>query len=308
MNRFVLTLGLGVLLVGGPVAALAQTTDEAFAALKAAEAKKDAALVKKLAAQTHALVAEELQVPQPEGADMLTAWKERLAWARDVDSFSEYALYSVSIPAAPAVAVDLLQTLEKQNPKSKYLDDGGYARYFTALSQAGQAAQIVPVAQRAIANLPNCVDALLVLVDNALTRGDLGTASTLGQRVVAAMSKETKPEGMAQADWDRKRGTALGHGYYAIGMANATGNKYYEVDRNLRAALPFIKGNNALLGPALFQLGVANYQLGRQLLDRQRMMQAADFSDQASRIPGFPNQNDAWRNSQAIRAEAAKMR
>jgi hypothetical protein len=307
MNRFVLILGLGILLAGGPIAALAQTTDEAFAALKAAEAKKDAELVKKLAGQTHALASEELKVPEPEGADMQKAWKERLAWARDVDTFTEYALYSTSLQAEPAVAIDLLETLERQNPKSKYLDDGGYARLFAVLSQTGQTAKIVPIAQKAVASLPDCVDVLLVLLDNALTKGEVGPASTYAQRLIATISREGKPEGMAQADWERKRSVALGHGYYALGMAAAQKNQPFEVDKNLRAALPFIKGNNAMLGPALFQLGVANYQLGRQLLDRQRMLQAADFSDQASRIPG-PQQNDAWRNVQAIRAEAAKMR
>jgi tetratricopeptide (TPR) repeat protein len=307
MKRFALILGLGVLLASGPAASLAQTTDESFAALRAAEAKKDAALVKKLAAQTHALAQEELKVPEPEGADMQKAWKERLAWARDVDSFTEFALYSVSLQAPPAEAIDLLQTLEKQNPKSKYLADGGYSRYFAALQQAGQTSQIVAVAQRAVANMPDCIDALLVLVDNALTKGDIAQASALGQRMVNAMNKETKPEGMAQADWDRKRSLALGHGYYAMGMAAAAGNRYYEVDRNLRAALPFIRGNNTMLGPALFQLGVANYQLGRTLLDRQRMLQAADFSDQAAKIPG-PHQEGAWRNAMSIRQEASRMR
>jgi len=306
MNRFVLPLSLGIFLVGG-AAALAQTTDDSFAALKAAEAKKDAAAVKKLAAQTHALVAEELKVPEPEGADMQAAWKARLAWARDVDTFTEYALYSTSLQAPPAVAIDLLQTLEKQNPKSKYLDEGGYSRYFAALSQSGQASQIVPVASKAIADQPDCVDLLLVLVDNAMAQNATGNASTYSQRLVAAMSKETKPEGVSDADWERKRALALGHGYFAMGMAAAAANRIFDADRNLRAALPFIKGNSAMYGTALFQLGVANYQLARQLLDRQRMIQAADFSDQASKIPG-PHQQDAWRNAQSIRNEALKMR
>ncbi len=306
MNRFVLPLSLGILLVSG-AAALAQTTDDSFAALKAAEAKKDAAAVKKLAAQTHALAAEELQVPEPEGADMQKAWKDRLAWAREVDTFTEYALYSTSLQAPPAVAIDLLQMLEAQNPKSKYLDEGGYGRYFAALSESGQASKIVPIASKAIANLPDCVDLLMVLVDNAMAQNAGGNALTYGQRLVSAMSRDTKPEGMAQADWDRKRALALGRGYYAMGMAQAQANRPFDVDKSLRAALPYIKGNSSMYGTALFQLGVANYQLGRQLLDRQRMMQAADFSDQASRIPG-PHQQDAWRNTQAIRSEVAKMR
>jgi hypothetical protein len=307
MNLSVLSVCLGALLVLGPFVGLSQTLDESFAALKDAEAKKDVELVKKLSAQTHALAAEELAIEEPESAEMKKAWKERLSWARDVSSFSEYALYSLSLTAEPAVAIDLLQTLEKQNPKSRYLDEGGYARYFAALTQSGQTAQVTTVAEKGLANLPGSVDLLLVLADTAMSKQQTGNGLTYSQRLVTAMNKATKPEGVSDADWGRKRSMALGHGYYYIGMIQAQRNAFFEVDRNLRAALPHIQGNNALMGPALFALGVANFQLGSQTNNKKRVMEAADFSERASKIPGS-HAADAWRNTQAMRAQAAKMR
>ncbi len=307
MNLSVLSVCLGALLVLGPTVGYGQTLDESFAALKDAEAKKDVELVKKLSAQTHALAKEELAIEEPESADMKKAWKERLSWARDVDSFSEYALYSLSLSAQPPVAIDLLQTLEKQNPKSRYLDEGGYARYFSILTDTGKASEVVPLAEKALTNLPNSVDLLLVLADSAMSKQQTANGLSYAQRLVAAMQKATKPDGVSEADWARKRSLALGHGYYYIGMINAQRNQFFEVDRNLRAALPHIRGNNALMGPALFALGVANFQLGTQTNNRKRVLEAADFSDQASKIPGAQSQ-DAWRNAQAMRAQAAKMR
>ncbi|HSW50971.1 MAG TPA: hypothetical protein VLH09_12385 [Bryobacteraceae bacterium] len=307
MNLRVLSVCLGALLILGPATGFAQTLDESFAALKDAEAKKDVELVKKLSAQTHALAAEELAIEEPEAADMKKAWKERLSWARDVDAFSEYALYSLSLTAEPNVAIDLLQTLEKQNPKSRYLDEGGYASYFAALTKLGKTSEIAAVAERGLVNLPNSVDLLLVLADTAMAKQQTGPGLTYSQRLVNAMNRATKPEGVSDADWGRKRSLALGHGYYYIGIIQLQRNAFFEVDRNLRAALPHIQGNNAMMGPALFGLGVANYQLGRQTMNRKRVLEAADFSDKASKIPGS-HASDAYRNAQAMRAEAAKMR
>jgi hypothetical protein len=125
--------------------------------------------------------------------------------------------------------------------------------------------------------------------------------------MVAAASKATKPESTQQADWDRKRALALGHGYYYIGMSSAQRNAFLETDRNLRAALPYIKGNDAMYGQALFALGVANFQLGSQTNNKKRVLEAATFSEQSSKL-NWAQSGQAYANAQAMRAQAAKMR
>jgi hypothetical protein len=61
------------------------------------------------------------------------------------------------------------------------------------------------------------------------------------------------------------------------------------------------------MGPALFQLGVANFQLGKIKLSKAQVLEAAKFSDQAAAIPG-PLAQQAWHNAQVMRTEAGKMR
>jgi len=299
-------LTLAAILIAAPAVGVANELDDSFAALQAAEAKKDPALVKKLAVATSELAREEAEMEEPADASLKQTWKERTAWARDVDKRCEYALYAVSLQAEPAVAIDMLTTLETLNPKSEYLDEGGYNRYFAVLQKTGEAAKIPAIAEKALKNLPNSADLLLVLLDGALAKNQTGQALTYGQRLVNAMSKASKPEGMSDADWGSKRSLALGRGYWAVGMVNAASGRYFEVDKALRAALPHIRGNNAMAGPALFQLGLANFQLGVQTNNKKRVLEAATFSEQASKI-AFPQSQDAYRNTQAMRAQAAKM-
>ena len=300
-------IAFAALFIAGPVVMLANELDDSFQALKAADAKKDAAQVKKLAAETAALAKEELAIPAPQSAEEKDAWTKRMAYVHEVDSFTEYALYSAAVAAPPETAVDLITTLEGQNPKSHYLEEGGYARYFQALEQSGGSAQVGAAAEKVLKNLPECEDALMALANAALAKQQNGQAVTYAQRLVAAATKHAKPEVMPPADFERKRATSLGRGYWIIGMVNANGNQLFEADRNLRAALPYIRGNDAMLGPALYALGVTNYQLGSQTNNKNRVLEAANFSEQASKIPG-PTAQQAYSNAQAMRTAAAKMR
>jgi hypothetical protein len=90
-------------------------------------------------------------------------------------------------------------------------------------------------------------------------------------------------------------------------MASAARNDFFGADRNLRAALPFIRGNDAMTAPALFQLGVANYQLGVTTNNKARVLEGAKFSEQAAGIKSSLAQQ-AFNNARAMRDAAAKMR
>jgi hypothetical protein len=66
----------------------------------------------------------------------------------------------------------------------------------------------------------------------------------------------------------------------------ATKKDLATADKELRAALPGIKGMSALEGPALYYLGEADYQLGRQSMDRTMTDQGIKYLIQSSTIPG----------------------
>jgi hypothetical protein len=275
--------------------------------LKDAVAKKDVDTVKKLAVETSAAAKKQLEAQPPSDPGEKENWQKHLEYVRDVQLFCEYSLFATGIQGTPAQTVELIGLLENMNPKSKYLEDA-YARYFVALNSTGQGAKIPAIAEKALASQPDNLDLLLISTDGALSRGQWDRAGTLGRRMITAAQKNTKPpEGVPEAEYEKKRTQAINHGHYAVGMSAAARNQYAEADRELRAALPSLQGNNGLLGPALFQLGVANYNLGKMTLNKGKMLDAVKFSQQSAAIQG-PVQQQAYRNAMLIQQEADKMR
>jgi hypothetical protein len=299
-------LSMLVLLVGAPAVGRTQDLETTYQNLQDAVAKNDAAAVKKLAAETSALARKAAAEAAPQSADDKDAWTKHVAYAKDVDAYSEYALYAVAVKSQPATMVDLLAALEAQNPKSKYLDDA-YASYLYALSQTNASARIPAVAEKGLANFPDNPDLLLVMANSCLASKQTDRALNYADRLVAAASKRPKPEGVAEADWERQKSASLGKGYWIAGVISGAKNLYAAADKDLRAALPYVKGDNSMMSQALFYLGVADYNLGKMTMNKAKVLEGAKFSDQCAAIPSTLAEQ-AWKNSAIMKAEAAKMR
>lgn len=267
----VFALVAGALLLPAPI--VADDLDDALTALKQAEPSKDVAKIKELAAAAHA-AAKKYEGPAPADADK-SSYEARAAYAKDVDHYSEYALYALAIQmrSDPRAAEDLINTLEQQNPKSDYLD------------------------------MP---EALTIEADSALSRKQNDRAVAIANRMIAAANRKP-PEGTSAADWEKIKDATLGRGYFIIGTTECERNKFLNSDKALRAALPYIKGDNAMMGPALFCLGVDNYNLANLTASKAKMLEAAKFSEQAAAIPG-PTQDQAYKNSLAMKQAADRMR
>jgi tetratricopeptide (TPR) repeat protein len=302
-------LVLGFAIVSSVGAAAVVTTDDldvVFQNLKQAGAQKDFARVEKSAGELFALTRQAIAASAPEDEAAKEAWSNRAAYARDLELQAEYALSAAAFEAPAQTAIALLVSLEKQNPKSKYLDLA-YARYFMVLQQTGAASKIPAIAEKAVANFPENEDLLLVLADTAMNRKQSAAALNYSRRLVAVLNKHPKPEGMSAADWERKKSAALGRGYWIAGITLSEKSQYFEADKNLRAALPLIKGSEAMAAPALYYLGVANLQLGRMTMNKAQVLEAARFSAQAANIPG-PYAQPAQHNALVMKSEAEKMR
>ena len=299
-------LSMLVLLVGAPAVGRTQDLDTTYQSLKDAEAKGDAAAVKKLAAETSALARKAAAEAAPEDASEKDAWTARVAYAKDVDLQAEYALVDVALKSQPATMVDLLAALEAQNPKSKYLDDA-YANYLYALNQVGASAKIPAIAEKGLANFPENPDLLYFLTENARSSKQNDRAQSYANRLLAAFAKRPKPEGVSEADWEKKKSAMMGEGYRISGVVSGEKSQYAAADKNLRAAMPYIKGNNAFTAEALFYLGLANYNLGKMTMSKAKILEGAKFSDQCAAITG-PYAEQAYKNSMIMKTEAGKMR
>ena len=298
--------GMALVLVAGPAVAVADEMDDAYQGLKDAVAKKDVAAVKKLAPTTLKLAKQAEAEAAPASADEKEAWTQHVAYAKDVESFVEYSLYATAVQSPSEQLIDLISQLEALNPKSKYLADA-YEPYFAALNASGGAAKIPAIAEKALESQPENGELLAVCAQTALNRKQMDRALTLANRLTAAVNKRAKPEGVSQADWDRTRNPLLGQGYYIAGLILGDRQQFALSDKALRAALPLIRGNNAMAGPALFLLGVDNYQLGKMTNNKARILEAAKFSEEAAAIPGS-HTDQAWRNAQLMKTEAGRMR
>jgi hypothetical protein len=99
----------------------------------------------------------------------------------------------------------------------------------------------------------------------------------------------------------------LGRAHLVAGVILVAQTNYYKADQELRAALPFIKGDDTQTATALFNLGMANYQLGRVGLNKGQVLQGAKFSQQCAAIKS-PYQDQAAHNAVAMNKEASMMR
>ena len=286
-------LSCTILFVAGPLV-WAQDLEDLFANLQQAESKKDAAQIKKLAVETLTLAHQVVSTAAPETGEDKENWTARVVRAREILARAEYDLYAAALAAPAATAVDLLSTLERLSPKSKYLDEG-YGRYFQALSQTGASAKIPGVAENALKNFPENEDALLMLADAALKGKQSDRAAAYAERAIAAINKHGKP------------GLTLGQAHWIAGVVHMEKSQFFDANKDLRAALPFIKGSDTMMGAALFNLGVANYQLGRTFMRKAQVVEAVKFSEEAARIKG-PYAEQAYRNAYIMKNEGAKMR
>jgi hypothetical protein len=297
-------LSLAILFLAGPAVA-AGSLDDAMVALKDAVEKKDPAQVKKLAVETYPMAAQAIAEPAPKDPDEKTAWTSHIEFAKSVQEYCEYALDVIAVQSPVESQVDLFSTLEQLNPKSKYLDQA-YVYYLAALEKTGASAKLIPTAEKGLTNLPENVDLLYVLMNSAAAKNP-DRALALANRLTAAYNKHPKPESMAAADWEHRKNEGLGRGYYVAGAVYATKGQWLLCDKNLRAALPLIKGNDAMMGQALFYLGMSNYNLGKMTMNKAKILEAAKFSEQSAAIAGaFTEQ--ARHNALVMKDEASKMR
>jgi hypothetical protein len=295
---------MAVLLIAGAAVVAAQDLDTNYQTLQEAVAKKDVATIKKLAAETSAMARQEIAKPDETDPDAL---KKRLEDLHAIDTYTEYALYATAAQSEPPVMVDLIATLEKQNPKSKYLDLG-YGPYLAALAKAGSAAKIPEIADKALANFPENPYLLDPLARNAASHGQNDRTIAYSTRIIALWNSHPKPpEGMSEAEWNRERDATLGPSYYMAGLAYAGTSHPVDADKYLRAALPYAKGNPTTYATALFNLGLANYQYGKMTMNKARILEGAKFSEQCAGIQGSMAQQ-AWKNAQVMKDEAARMR
>jgi hypothetical protein len=277
----------------------ANQLDDNYASLKEAQAAKDADKILKLAPETSKLARGEAALPQPTDASQVADWKQRVEFAKDVDAFTEYALATTASTSSDnAKTITLVEQLLAQNPKTTYLSVCA-SSYLAALAKKSVKDEMAG-AQNILKGNPNNEDALYTL-------GVEGQNATYAMRLVTVMKAKAKPEGVAEADWEKRKNMLLGQGYYISGALACGKSTWTDCDKDLRAAIPFVGKDPATAGNLYFYLGLANYNLGKLTGDRTRIQEGEKFSETSAAYPG-PMQAQALKNVNAMKQELAAPR
>jgi tetratricopeptide (TPR) repeat protein len=274
-----------------------------FNILKAAEGKKDAALVVKWAGSTSGLARKAAAAPKPEDEDEEEAWKNSVDYAKQVDTYIEYALYVTGVSTTdPNQTILLYETLEKQNPTSQHLASF-VNQYFIALRQTNANDKAVALAEKTLETRQDNEDMLLTVADSYFNKKqNPDKVIAYGNRLAEVMGAKPKPEGVADADWEKRKNLLTGLGHWLAGITFSNQSRFADADKSLRQALPLVSDNDALKAQALFHLGLANYRMGTPKKDKKLMAEALKFNTQCAAIKS-PFAAQAAKNAQVIRQQ-----
>jgi len=233
----------------------------ALAAVKAAEAKKDPDAVRQWAVRSSDLARKGVQTPKAQDEDG-DAFKQRVDFAKQVDTYTEYALYAAALQAPEAAKrAELLKALDQRAPESTYLSQA-YGLYFLALVQSGDMPAAVVVAEKVIAKGQGTEEMLATAGDFYLRQNtEPQKVLDYSAKLIELAGARPKPGGVSDADWQKRKDSFLGLGQWMTGALYSSQGKFSEADKVLRAALPLLEGNDQLKAGALYNLGLANQRL-----------------------------------------------
>jgi tetratricopeptide (TPR) repeat protein len=272
-----------------------ECVENAQQTLKAAELKKDPDLVLKWSGKTAELAQKVVASPQPTDADEVENWKARVDYARQVNTYTEYSLYAMALGTAdPKKQSALIEALQQRNPKSEYLAKA-IDTLFVAYQKSGANDKAVALAQQIAAAGTPSEDMLLVLTDDAAKKKDGDKVHAYSAKLIEVMSSKPKPEGVADADWTKRKNTFVGLAYSMSGQQYLSDGKLAQADTELRKSLPLVEANPTVKTEVLFYLGVANYKL-------EKVQDAYTFF-KACAAASSPFQATATKNMTAIRAQ-----
>jgi hypothetical protein len=268
--------------------------DAVLLCLKAAESKKDATLIMKWAAATSALARKIAEKPKPADEDEAATWKADVEYAKQVDAYSDYALYRAAVEASdPKLTIALLEALRQQSPKSEYVAKAADP-LFMAYRRSGANDQALALAESTLAVEQTNTDMLLLVADNYMqNKKEPEKVHAYTAKMVEIMAQKPKPEGVSDADWTARKDLVTGLAHYMSGKLYYNDSDFAKADVELRAALPLVQSNADMKPEVLYLLGFANFKLNK-------LQDAAGFFKDCAAIKS-PYQATAAKNLEGVR-------
>jgi len=221
--------------------------------------------------------------------------RRRLALAPQVITYVDYLAYA-DILQTPTRArkLELIEQATQTSPQSAYIP--AMRRLTLAIWREIDPQKAVTIAEKMIEKDPTNEEALIMVAESYVQRDkEPEKALAYGEKVVALMEHTAKVEGIPDAEWSKKRAGLMGRANWLIGSISMQRGNFSQADKAIRAALPYLKGDQKLVSTALFYLGWANYRTGN-------IAEAIRFNQDCTRIRG-PYQEQAFKNLAVIQSE-----
>lgn len=270
--------------------------------LKASEARKDYPGIRKWSDMASANARRAAAASQPSDPQQAASWKDAVDYARQVDTYADYALYRAALEAAdPKLIIDLSEDLRARSPQSDYA--GKVAQpLFAAYRRANANDKALGLAEQSAAAGQADEDMLLVVADRYLQeKREPEKVHAYSAKIIEIMNAKPKPEGVADADWAARKALVMGLAYYMDGKLYYSQDQFAPADRELRQALSLVETNAALKPEVLFLLAHSNYKLA-SVKAPERAQDAANYFRQCAAIKS-PYQTTAAANLKRIQSE-----
>ena len=235
--------------------------------------------------------------PQPKEADDVESWKTDVSYAKQVDTYTEYALYGAAVVSRdPKVTIELGEMLLERNPTGEYAVRV-QGPLFIAYRQAGANDKAMALAEKVLATDQTNEDMLAGVADNYIqNKKEPEKVHAYAAKLVALMTAKPKPEGVSDADWNPRKNLMIGLGHFYDGKQYWMDNAFPKADQELRIALPAVGAASAdMKAEVLYMLGFANFKM-------DKLQEAANFYRDCAAIKG-PFQATAAKNLQAIKSK-----
>src|SRR5208283_561836 len=190
-----------------------------YAALQAAEQKKDDAAIKTWAVKTVEAAKQSLATPKPSDEYEAEEWTKEQDYAKQLIVRCEYSLATAAIQAQdPKAKADLGEALMQMNPVSPYMA-GAAPHYLYGLMQSGRGADASSAAEKLLTMDKTNADWMAVVTEYNLSAKNFEKASAYALMMVQALKNKPAPEGVSAADWEKTKTAKMARGYFIAGDA-----------------------------------------------------------------------------------------
>ncbi len=156
----------------------------------------------------------------------------------------------------PRKRVAMVDALSARNPKSQYASQMAQMQ-FASFRQLNDNAKALALAEKTLETDQSSDDMLAFVINEYVEKKrDPEKVIAYSARLVELMDTKPKPEGVSDDDWAKRKKSLSGLAHFWSGSTSFTLKKYPAADKELRAAIPLVEGNDQLKAATLFFAGL----------------------------------------------------